>query len=176
MMVIIMPESEMVAHAKKNQAAVPGHWADGDDDAEFKSKFVAMTAQQALAFRQANPPVSPWRVVGMQLILGLFVALVVWAITRKASIGWSAAYGALTVVIPAALFARGLTGRIASMNPLTAVMGFLVWEMVKVALTVAMLFAAPRLVGGLNWPIMLVSMVVAMQVYWLAFVFAPKKR
>ena len=176
MMVIIALESEMVAHAKKNQVAVPGHWEDGDGDAEFKSEFVAMTAQQALAFRQANPPSSPWRVVGAQLILGLFVALVVWVVTGKTSVGWSAAYGALTVVIPAALFARGVTGRIESMNPLTAVMGFLVWEMVKVALTVAMLFAAPRLVRGLNWPIMLVSMVVAMQVYWLAFVFAPKKR
>ena len=51
---------------------------------------------------------------------------------------------ALSVVIPAAVFARGLTGRLASLNPGTAVLAFFVWEMVKMALTVAMLFAAQK--------------------------------
>ena len=90
--------------------------------------------------------------------------------------GWSAAYGALAVVIPAAVFARGLTGRFSSLNAGTAAVGFLLWEMVKIALTVAMLVAAPRLVAALSWPALLVGLVLAMKVYWVALVFAPRRK
>jgi ATP synthase protein I len=78
-------------------------------------------------------------------------------------------------VIPAAIFARGLTGRFASLSPAAAAAGFMVWEMVKIALTVAMLFAAQRLVTELSWPAMLVGLVVTMQVYWAALVLGPRK-
>ena len=60
-------------------------------------------------------------------------------------------------------------------NPGAAVVGFFLWEMVKIALTVAMLFAAPRLVTDLSWPAMLVGLVVTMKVYWLALLVRPKK-
>jgi ATP synthase protein I len=78
---------------------------------------------------------------GGQVVVGLVTAVVAWVITGKANVGWSAGYGALAVVIPAAIFARGLTGRISSLNAGTAAFGFLLWEMVKIALTVAMLMA-----------------------------------
>lgn len=80
------------------------------------------------------------------------------------------------MAIPAAVFARGLTGKFASLNPMSAAAGFLVWEMVKIALTFALLLAAPRLVAGLSWPALLVGMVLAMKVYWLALAFAPKPK
>ena len=108
--------------------------------------------------------------------MGLLVALAAWGLTGRQNLGWSAGYGALAVVIPAAVFARGLTGRFSSLNPGTAVFGFMLWEMVKMALTVAMLIAAPRLVTALSWPAMLVGMVVAMKVYWVALVFAPRRQ
>lgn len=142
------------------------------DDAEFRP----LTAEQAQALRQKNPSGSPWRVVGLQLVVGLVVALVVWGVTLQAKMGMSAAYGALAVAIPAAIFARGLTGRSVARSSTAAVVGFFVWEFVKVALTVAMLFAAPKLVVGLSWPAMLVAMMLTLQVYWMAFVFSPKKR
>jgi ATP synthase protein I len=82
--------------------------------------------------------------------------------------GYSAAYGALVVIVPAALFARGLTGRGASANVGAAVFGFLLWEMVKVVLTVAMLLSAPRVVSDLSWLAMLAGLVVTMKVYWVA--------
>ena len=78
------------------------------------------------------------------------------------------------VALPAALFARGLSGRLASVNPMTAALGFLVWQMVKLALTMAMLFAAPRLVVALSWPALLVGLVLALKVYWVALRFAPR--
>jgi ATP synthase protein I len=109
-------------------------------------------------------------------VVGLVVALVIWGLTGRKNLGWSAAYGALSVAVPAAVFARGLTGRLASLNPVTAVLGFFVWEMVKLALTVAMLMLAPRLITELSWPAMLVGLVMAMQAYWVVLVFAPKRR
>ena len=60
-----------------------------------------------------------------------------------------------------------------------AVFAFVHWEMVKIGLTVAMLFAAPRLVNDLSWPAMLAGLVVTMKVYWVALgfgkVFYPVK-
>jgi ATP synthase protein I len=79
-------------------------------------------------------------------------------------------------VFPAAVFARGLTGKFSSLNAGTAAVGFLLWEMVKIALTIAMLMAAPRLVTGLSWPALLVGLILAMKVYWLALAFAPRPK
>lgn len=133
--------------------------------------FKPLSAEEARRLREKNPPLSPWRVVAGQIVVGLVVALAAWGLTGSRSVGWSAAYGALAVVIPAALFARGLASRVSSMNPGAAVFGFFLWEMVKIALTVAMLFAAPRLVNALSWPAMLVGLVLTMKVYWAALAF-----
>ena len=143
-----------------------------DPDADFKP----LTAEEAQRLRDRKPLISPWRVIAIQVVGGLLVALAAWGLTGRQNLGWSAGYGALAVVIPAAVFARGLTGRFASLNPGTAVFGFFLWEMVKMALTVAMLFAAPRLISELSWPAMLVGLVVAMQAYWAAVVFAPRRK
>lgn len=110
----------------------------------------------------------------MQVVVGVLVALLAWLWSGKPSVAWSAAYGALAVVLPAALFARGLTGRLSRLSPTTAALGFLVWEMVKLALTLAMLIAAPRLVAALSWPALLVGLVLTLKVYWGAMLFKPR--
>ena len=143
---------------------------------EEEVPFQPLTAEQARKLREQNPPVSPWLVVAGQVVVGLVVALAAWAVSGRRNVGWSAGYGALAVVVPAAVFARGLTGRFASLNAGTAAVGFMLWEMVKIALTVAMLVAAPRLVSGLNWPALLVGLVLTMKVYWVALAYAPRKR
>jgi ATP synthase protein I len=95
----------------------------------------------------------------------------VWLISGRVAAVYSALYGALAVIFPAALFARGLTSRVSALNAGAAVFGFFLWEMVKIGLTVAMLFAAPRLVSDLSWPAMLAGLVVTMKVYWVALGF-----
>lgn len=135
-----------------------------------------ISADEARRLRELNPSVSPWRVVAGQAVMGLVVALAAWALTGRQNVAWSAAYGALAVVIPAAVFARGLTGRFSSVNAGTAAVGFLLWEMVKLALTFAMMVAAPKLVAGLSWPALLVGLVLAMKVYWLALAFKPRPK
>ncbi|HSV47321.1 MAG TPA: ATP synthase subunit I [Ramlibacter sp.] len=147
-----------------------------DESAEDEPAFKPLTADQARRLREEHPPVSPWWVVAAQVVVGLVTALAAWAFTGKQNVGWSAGYGALAVVIPAAIFARGLTGRFSSVNAATAAFGFMVWEMVKIALSVAMLVVAPGLVPGLSWPALLVGLVLALKVYWVALAFAPRKR
>jgi ATP synthase protein I len=154
--------------------------ATGSKLEALEPEFKPLTAEEARQFSEKNPSVSPAKVVGIQALVGLGVALGAWGLTGKENVGWSAGYGALAVVIPAALFARGLARKMSLESPqaraMGAAFGFFLWEMVKMALTVAMLFAAPRLVANLSWPAMLVGLVVTMKVYWVALMLRPKRR
>ena len=139
-----------------------------EDLEEAPEDFQPLTAEQARELRVSQPLLSIWRVLAAQALIGLLLALLVWFVTGRMAAVYSAVYGALAVIVPAALFARGLTSQVSSMNAGSAVFGFFLWEMVKIGLTVAMLIAAPRLVNDLSWPAMLVGLVVTMKVYWLA--------
>ena len=141
---------------------------------EEEIPFKQLSAEEVQRLRERHPLVSPWWVVVGQAGVGVGAALVAWAITGRQNVGWSAGYGALAVVIPAAIFARGLTSRFSSLNAASAAAGFMMWEMVKIASTIALLAAAPRLVAGLSWPAMLVGLILAMKVYWLALAYSPK--
>jgi ATP synthase protein I len=145
-----------------------------EDEAEVA--FKPLSREEAQKLREASPSLSPWVVLAGQLVTGVLVALAAWALTGKQNTGWSALYGALAVVIPGALFARGLMSKVALMNPGTAVTGFFLWEMVKIGLVLAMLFAAPRLVPDLSWPAMLVGLIVTMKVVWLVLWLDAKAR
>ncbi|WP_310376886.1 ATP synthase subunit I [Rhodoferax ferrireducens] len=147
-----------------------------DEDKVEDADFKPLTAAEAQLWRQRNPPLSLWWVLLGQALVGSVVALAAWLLTGKAANGWSAAYGVLSVVVPAALFAQGVTGRLARTVPGAAMVGFFVWELVKIAVTVAMLFAAPRLVSGLNWLALLAGFVVTMKVVWVALLFRPKRQ
>ena len=114
--------------------------------------------------------------VAGQLAAATVAALLMWGWSGRVSAGWSAAYGGLVVVIPAALFARGLMSRFSSTNPVTASFGFFVWDFVKISVSVVMLFLAPRMVMNLDWLALLIGLVVTMKVYWLALLVGPKRR
>lgn len=143
------------------------------NDADDADIFKPLSAEEARQLRERHPPVSPWRVVAGQAIVGLVLAVGLAGFSGRSEWGWSALWGVLAVVVPAALFARGIRSRVSTVNPGAAVFGFLLWEMVKIALTVAMLFAAPRVVEPLSWPAMLAGLVVTMKVYWVALLRRP---
>jgi ATP synthase protein I len=140
-----------------------------DGDVDGAEDFRPLTAEEVKQLRLQQPLLSVWRVVLAQVLVGLAVSALTWLFTGRVSAAWSAAYGALSVVVPAALFARGITSKTSSINSGAAVFGFLLWEMVKIGLTIAMLFAAIKLVKDLSWPAMLVGLVVTMKVYWVVF-------
>lgn len=139
-------------------------------------EFKALTAEEARQLSEKNPSVSPWKVVGVQAIVGLLVAVAAWGLTGRGSVGWSAGYGALAVVLPAGLFVRGLSRQKVVGAAGAAMVGFFVWEMVKIVLTVAMLVAAPRLVAQLSWLALLAGFVVTMKVYWVAMWLRPARK
>ncbi len=137
---------------------------------------VPLTREQAQRLREQEPSVSIWWIVLGQLVVGILVALVALLLTGESSFAWSAFYGALVVVIPGALFARGLTSQFSSFSPVTAGFGFFVWEAVKIGVSVGMLAAAPRLVAGLDWLAMLIGLILALKVYWLALLLRHKRK
>ncbi len=141
-----------------------------------ESDFKPLTAQEAEQWRSRNPPISVWKVVAGQALVGMLVALMAWVLTGRASVGWSAAYGAVAVVVPAGLFARGVFRRKASSDPRAAMLGFFGWEIAKIVLTVALLAAAPRLVPDLSWMALLIGMVITMKTYWVALMVRPGVR
>ena len=140
---------------------------DRDFEGGGPSDFTPLTREQAQALRAQLPLLSPWRVLGVQAAVGCLLTLAAWWLSGGVA-AMSAAFGALAVVVPGALFARGLTGKFASLNPGGAMLSFFLWELVKIVVTVAVMFTAYRVVEGLDWLVMLASLVVTMKMYWLA--------
>jgi ATP synthase protein I len=137
-----------------------------DDDADERP-FHRLTSAEAEAFRLRNPQLSPWRVIAAQLVLGA-VAVAVAGLVGGRIAAASALYGAAVVAVPGALMARGATSRLSSLSPAISAASMLGWELVKIALSIAMLVLATRIVPGVVWPALLASMVLCMQSYWFA--------
>lgn len=142
-------------------------WPD-EDDGEAAPAWKTLTQQEAQALRLKMPPLSPWRVIAVQVAVGVVVALAAALLLGRPEVGWSALYGAGAVVVPGALMARGMTSRLSSVSPGASAVSFMLWEMAKIAVSVAMLMLAPKLVQPLSWPALLVALVLCMKVYWLA--------
>lgn len=130
--------------------------------------FKPLTAEEAAEWRRRNPSVSVVRVVKWQLVVGVVLAVLVGLITQRAGWLWSVAYGAAAVVIPAALFARGLRLQLGAGQENLAMVRFFGLEIAKLVLTVVLLLLAPLVVPGLNWLALVLSLVVVMKTYWLA--------
>lgn len=143
-------------------------WED-DTDEDSGKPFKRWTAQEAQALAAKDPhKVNPWRVIAAQVAVGLGVALVAGFVTGRLEVFWSALYGAGVVVGPGALMARGMTSPLTSMSPLGSAAGFMFWEGVKVLASIVLLILAARIVQPLNWPALLVGLVVCIKVYWVA--------
>jgi ATP synthase protein I len=145
----------------------PGGWGDDEDEARAPA-FKALTREEAQALREKDPPLNPWRVIVVQMGVGTVAALLAALVTGRQEVGWSLLYGAFTVVVPGALMARGMTSRLSSVSPGASAVSFMLWEMVKIAVSIAMLMLAPRLVQPLSWLALLAGLVLCMKVYWVA--------
>ena len=153
-----------------NQRQSPKH-----EDSEPEEVFHTLTAEEAQAWRATQPVLSVWWVLVAQLstamVLGAAVGL--WFGRTALLVSW--VYGALAVIVPAALFARGLKSPAASINAVSAALSFAVWQGVKMVLTVLLLVLAPRFVEDLSWPALLAGLIVTMKVYWLALVWGKPR-
>lgn len=139
-----------------------GRWDD-----EEEALPTPLTPEQAQALRAQLPSISPWQVVAAQAVAGLAVAVLCFIVSGRAGPGGSALYGTACAVLPSALLARGLA-RVRRAGPAAAALGFMVWEGVKVLLSVAMLLAAARVVPDLSWPALLAALATCLSMNWLA--------
>ncbi|MGA8008569.1 MAG: ATP synthase subunit I [Thiomonas sp.] len=129
---------------------------------------------QSLLLRK--PQVSVWRVVVLQVVVGLVVAAASWFFAAgKLSVVYSALYGAVVIALPSALFALSIELWLSKLKPGVAVYGFALGELLKIGLTIVLLFFAPRIVQPLSWAAMLIAIVVTLQVYWVALILRGKK-
>ncbi|MBL8328542.1 MAG: ATP synthase subunit I [Rubrivivax sp.] len=139
-----------------------------DEGEDSLPPFKALTRQEAQTLIAGQPTVSPWRVIVVQVMVGLAAAAVMGLLWGEMSVAMSALYGAAVVVVPGVLMARGMTSRFSSMNAGTSAVSFMLWEMLKIAVSVVMLMLAPKLVQNLSWPALLAALVMCIKVYWLA--------
>lgn len=154
--------------------------ADGGEEAAFKP----LTPAEAQAWRQRQPADSVWRLVGLQVVLVMVVAVVSGLWARDAAVVWSSVYGGCAVLLPTALMAYGLTSSglakcLAVVWPgwaKAALAGLLFWEGVKVLLVLALLWLAPRLVPELSWLALVAGLVVVLKAYWLELYMRSRSR
>ncbi len=138
-----------------------------DDDAE-ELPVTPLTRAEAQALRVRNPQVSPWSVVAAQVVIGGLSAAVVGPIFGWPEFIGSALYGALVAVLPGALMARGMTSRVSSLSVGSSTFSVMLWSTVKMGVSIVMLMLAPKLVQPLSWPVLLATLVLCMQMYWVA--------
>jgi len=149
---------------------IPVGWRDTEEEANEAgaSNFKALTREEAQALRAQEPPLSPWRVIGFQAVVGVVAALLAVLVTARGEMAWSVLYGAATVVVPGALMARGMTSALTSMSPGASAVSVMLWTLVKMTVSVVMLVLAPNIVQSLSWPALLVGLVLCLKVYVVA--------
>lgn len=131
-----------------------------DDD------FKPLSRAEAEVLRSRLAVLSPWRVIVVQAAAGV-LCVAVAGLAGDGRLAASALYGMCAVVLPQIVLARGVT-RSRGGSAVVAAFGFLVWELAKIGLAVAMLAVASRVVDRLSWPALLATMVVCMKASWLA--------
>jgi ATP synthase protein I len=146
-----------------------------EEDQSEDPVFHRYSRQEAEQLRKTSPQVSPWRVVLWMLIACAVIGLASWLLF-DAQIALSATYGSLVVAIPAAVLARGMTSPLSRMNLASGALAFMLWEMVKIGLSIGMMMLAPSLLPGLSWPALLIGLILTMKVYFVAAVYSPKSK
>lgn len=142
-----------------------------DDAADNFDECVVLTPVQAQLVRDklraSNFWVSPWRMCLVQLLVGAGLALAGWVLTQDRDVLVSMLWGAASVVLPAAVFARAYARSLAAPNAAVAMLNLFCWELVKIGLTIFMLVMAVFLIS-VNWVVLLLSFVLTLKAYWLA--------
>lgn len=162
---------ERARHDPSSARAVGRSETYGDAwDAEQQDKnFVPLTRAEAekLFGSEVSRPsrVTPFKVVKAQVVLSLVVTLVWWLFSKPpGAAALSALLGGAICWVPSALFAARLKGAGAAGSILTWMIG----EMLKMGVTVAMFVAVAVWYHDVRWLPLLVTFLVTLQTYWLA--------
>lgn len=149
-------------------------WDDEEDEVQA-AKFKSLSREEAQALREREPSISPWRVVAVQALVGMVLAALAWWLAGRV-VALSALYGAMCVVLPGTLMARGLTSRFSRLNAGVAAVSFMMWEFGKIGVSVFLLVLAPKIVHGVSWPALLLALIVCIKIYWVALLWRGSKK
>ena len=108
-----------------------------------------------------------FRVIRLQLI-AIIIAVSLAGLLEGGRGSISAAIGGGAVLLPNCLFALRLMAASANRASVATAGLFIVYEFLKLALTLVLLAVAIALYADLNWPSMLLSMAITLQVNFLA--------
>lgn len=164
----------MSSHERNGASKVAQNDLDWNDEVE-ELPFKTLTREEAQALSVKHPPISPWRIVAMQAVVGVLVALLGWLFTGQIKTAWSALCGAAAVVLPNALMAWGMTGLFRGI-PGAAVLGFMFWELIKIMTAIAILAVTAVGVPDLSWLALLAALVGCLKVNWLALLWQGRAR
>jgi ATP synthase protein I len=131
-----------------------------------------LTRIEAQALVARHPLVSAWRVIAVQALVGVLVALVWWVLSRSPTAAVSALYGAAVAVVPNVLMARGVFGPRGGRS----VGGLVMWEFIKIVVAGAMLAMAHVWIRPLSWAAMLVTMVLCMKVIGVTLLWQGRRK
>ncbi|WP_083748680.1 ATP synthase subunit I [Pelomonas sp. KK5] len=147
-----------------------------EDEAETQA-FKSLTPDEAQALRDRQPLLTPWQVVAAQAAMGAVIVLLWWSLAGAGSKNaWlSALGGAAVVVVPNALMAWGIARLHRGLASASA-LGFMIWELCKILLAVALLGAVVEWMPDLSWPALLVAMIGCLKINWLALLWRGRKK
>lgn len=148
--------------------------ADSSTDPQQDPPRAWSRAEVRALLSRSRPTLSPGVVVLAQYAVAVVGAVVAWALSGRAMAGWSALVGGLLVALPNSVMWYGI--RYSALRRFAA--AALVWEVVKLGLTLV-LFAgvsqAARTQGwALEWLPLLLTLLVALKMVWLALL--PARR
>lgn len=145
-----------------------------EDDAPPEPR--PLTSAEAQALRQRLGSTSPWTVLKLQGVVGCGIAALAGAWAGLPAF-WSALAGAGVIVLPGLVMARGLARRSRTAGSAAAgAVSFLLWEFVKIALSVALLLLAVKVVQPLVWLALLAGLVGCAKVYWVLLLLQSRRR
>lgn len=108
-----------------------------------------------------------FRVIRLQLI-AIIIAVTLAGLLAGGRGSISAAIGGGAVLLPNFLFALKLMTASAGRAGIATAATFIIYEFLKLAFTLVLLAVAIALYADLNWPSMLLSMAITLQVNFLA--------
>ena len=107
------------------------------------------------------------KIIGSQFVVGVMASLAWWCFNQQA---WASALsGAIVIVVPSMMMAWGL--RLLNFDPRSPSWGlgrWVIWEMIKLAFSIALMVIALKQVQNLNGLAFMSTLVLTLQMYWLA--------
>ena len=169
--VLKSPEVSERTVPQPSVVCVTNRWQD-----EPEEEFTPLSAEEARQWRSRQHTIPVWHTLAWQIGVGLCVAAGVGLMWQSETLARSAAYGTFAVVLPQTLLLRGMANLQGRWSPEALLLRFFVWELVKIALTIAILGSAVKVLGEVSWPALLAGLVVTMKANWLLLAFRTANR